>query len=96
MSDPRKLLGSAVKKRRLKLGLTQEQLAERADLHWTYVSGVERGVRSIGIVKLTDIAEALHVRVRELETFSRALSHYPNAAVLVLCPSPPADPPAMR
>lgn len=56
----------AIKKRRVKLGLTQEQLAEKADLHWTYVSGIERGIRSIGIVKLVNVASALGVRVRDL------------------------------
>jgi transcriptional regulator with XRE-family HTH domain len=65
-ADPRKLLGNAVKKRRLHLGLTQEQLAEAADLHWTYISGIERGIRNVTIVNLVHIATALNVRVREL------------------------------
>lgn len=52
--------------RREKLGLTQEQLAEKAGLHWTFVSGVERGVRNISIVKLHQIAVSLGVRLRDL------------------------------
>jgi transcriptional regulator with XRE-family HTH domain len=48
------------------LGLTQEQLAEGADLHWTYISGIERGIRNVTIVSLVQIAVALKVRVREL------------------------------
>lgn len=48
------------------MGLTQEQLAERADLHWTYVSGIERGQRNVSIVKLYRIATALQLRVRDL------------------------------
>jgi DNA-binding XRE family transcriptional regulator len=51
---------------RLKLALTQEQLAETADLHWTYISGIERGVRNVSIVNLFHIAVALKVRVRDL------------------------------
>ena len=51
---------------RLKLTLTQEQLAETADLHWTYISGIERGVRNVSIVNLFHIAVALKVRVRDL------------------------------
>ena len=31
---------------RLAKGLSQEQLAEQAELHWTYISGIERGQRS--------------------------------------------------
>ena len=66
VTDPRKLLGQAIRQRRLKLGLTQEQLAEAADLHWTYISGIERGVRNVSIVNLFQIATALKVRVRDL------------------------------
>ncbi len=65
-TDPRKLLGQAIKKRRLALGLTQEQLAERANLHWTFISGIERRQRNVSIVRLYDIANALGVRVRDL------------------------------
>ncbi|MGA2387663.1 MAG: helix-turn-helix transcriptional regulator [Candidatus Sulfotelmatobacter sp.] len=64
--DPRKILGAAIKRRRLKLGLTQEQLAEAADLHWTYVSGIERGIRNVSILNLFEIATALGLRVRDL------------------------------
>jgi transcriptional regulator with XRE-family HTH domain len=50
----------------LALGLTQEELAEKADLHWTYISGIERGVRNVTIANLFHIATALGVRVRDL------------------------------
>jgi len=66
VTDPRKPLGHAVKRQRLKLGMTQEQLAEAADLHWTYISGIERGVRNVSIVNLFNIANALKLRVRDL------------------------------
>ncbi|PSH04917.1 MAG: transcriptional regulator [Acidobacteria bacterium] len=62
-------MGTAIRKRRLALGLTQEQLAEKADLHWTYVSGIERGIRNVSIVNLFHIAMALDVRVRDLVKF---------------------------
>jgi len=64
--DPRKILGLAIKRRRLSQGLTQEQLAEAADLHWTYISGIERGIRNISILNLCHIAHALGLRVRDL------------------------------
>jgi transcriptional regulator with XRE-family HTH domain len=59
-------LGRTIRALRLKAGLTQEQLAEAADLHWTYISGIERGVRNVSIVNLFNIAVALKVRVRDL------------------------------
>jgi transcriptional regulator with XRE-family HTH domain len=66
VTDPRETLGLAIRKRRLALGLTQEELAEKADLHWTYISGIERGVRNVTIANLFHIATALGVRVRDL------------------------------
>lgn len=66
VTDPRKLLGAAIRKRRLALGLTQEELAEKADLHWTYISGIERGVKNVSIVNLFQIAQALGTTVRTL------------------------------
>ena len=44
--DVRERFGSAVKFRREELGLTQEALAEKAGIHRTYLSDVERGTRS--------------------------------------------------
>jgi transcriptional regulator with XRE-family HTH domain len=64
--DPCKLLGKAIRERRLALGLTQEQLAEKADLHWTYISGIERGTKNVSIANLYQIATALKVHVRDL------------------------------
>lgn len=66
MVDPRKPLGLAIKKRRVQLAMTQEQLAEKADMHCTYVSGVERGIQNISIVKLAKIAAGLGVKVQDL------------------------------
>jgi len=45
----RKYVGQNVRKFREDLGLTQEQLAERADFHWTYISGVERGRYNVSL-----------------------------------------------
>jgi transcriptional regulator with XRE-family HTH domain len=66
VADPRKLLGRTIRKRREELSLTQEELAEKADMHWTYVSGIERGLRNVTILKLLDIARALDMKVRDL------------------------------
>lgn len=52
-------VGVAVRKRREQLGLSQEELAERASIHRTYVGSVERGERNITIVSLAKLAQAL-------------------------------------
>jgi transcriptional regulator with XRE-family HTH domain len=66
VTDPRKPLGLKIRRLRLKAGLTQEQLAEAAGLHWTYISGIERGVRNASITSLHQVASALRLRVRDL------------------------------
>lgn len=58
--------GAAVRKRREELLLTQEKLAELADLHTNYVSSVERGERNLGLHNIARLAYALDVNVSEL------------------------------
>jgi len=45
--------------------LTQESLAEKADLDPTYISGIERGVRNPSVLSLAPIAKALGVSLSE-------------------------------
>jgi transcriptional regulator with XRE-family HTH domain len=51
--------GKKVRQLRLAKGWTQEELAERTGLHATYVGGVERGERNLGLDNLLKIARAL-------------------------------------
>jgi len=55
-----------VRERRIALKLSQQALAERAGVHWTYVSGVERGQRNPGLNVLGDLAEALDISLASL------------------------------
>jgi len=64
--DPKRVLGQAIRKRRLALGLSQEKLAEKADLHWTYIGGIERGERNVSLVNIVRIARALKISVSAL------------------------------
>ena len=57
--DPRVQFGRTMRKRRQALGLSQEGLAERADLHWTYIGGIERGERNVSLLNIVKIARAL-------------------------------------
>jgi transcriptional regulator with XRE-family HTH domain len=52
-------LGSAIRELRNARGLTQEQLADAADLHRTYVSLVERGRKGVTVGVLFRISTAL-------------------------------------
>ena len=51
---------------RLRLGVSQEKLAELADLHRTYVADIERGNRNVGLVNIVRLADALGVEPGEL------------------------------
>ncbi len=59
MEDIRKIVGRNVRLARQGLGLSQEALAEKADIDRTYVSGVERGVRNPTVTVVARFAAAL-------------------------------------
>lgn len=46
--------------------MTQEELAEKADLHPVYVGELERGEEAVSVAALVRIAKALGIRVRDL------------------------------
>lgn len=62
----KKSFGASVRSRRHQLGLSQEALAERADLHRTYVCDVERGVRNLSLQSIEKLAGALETSVAAL------------------------------
>ena len=66
MDDLRRAFGAAVRQLRLERTWTQEELAEAADLHATYVSDLERGSRSPGLTIQKRLADALNVKVWQI------------------------------
>jgi CheY-like chemotaxis protein/DNA-binding XRE family transcriptional regulator len=65
-SDAKKNFGITVKSRRNQLGISQETLAERANLHRTYISDVERGARNLSLESMSKLARALDTSVSAL------------------------------
>ncbi|HEY1748818.1 MAG TPA: helix-turn-helix transcriptional regulator [Xanthobacteraceae bacterium] len=55
-----------VRRLRTAAGLSQEALADRANLHRTYISSVERAQRNVSIENIFALAKALGVDAREL------------------------------
>ena len=62
----RQTFGRSVRQCREKLGLSQEDFAERAGIHRTYVSSIELGKVNVGIEVANQLALALGKRLSEL------------------------------
>lgn len=67
--------GRRVANLRRRTGLSQEQLASRCGLHRTYVGGVERGERNVGLLNIRRLAEGLGVSAAALLTEWGQTSH---------------------
>ena len=59
-------LGQAIRRERERLGLSQEEFAERADVHRTYINSIELGKVSMGIEVANALACALGTKLSEL------------------------------
>lgn len=62
----RKIFARNLREIRIKQGLSQEELADIAGLHRTYVGSVERGERNISIDNMERLASALKINIQEL------------------------------
>jgi transcriptional regulator with XRE-family HTH domain len=61
-----KILGDTIREYRDRAGLSQERLAEQAELHPVYIGKVERGEQWISLHALLRVARALNVHIRDL------------------------------
>ncbi len=67
--DIKVLVGKRVKELRNKLGISQEELADIAELDRTYITSVECGKRNISIINIEKLAKALKVTIKEFFNF---------------------------
>jgi len=91
-------LANEVRKNRLLLGITQEELAWRAKMHRSYLADIERGVRNISLRSLSNLALAIGVPVMSLLSESTEgevlmeLTQFPRSTVdLLLVEDDPQD-----
>ena len=61
-----RIIGETIRTERRKAGLSQEKLAEKADLNRNYIGEIERAEKKITLETLWRIAKALNLRVRDL------------------------------
>ena len=58
--------GKKVREVRVKRGLSQEALADIANVHRTYIGMVERAEKNITLLNIQKLAKALKIDIREL------------------------------
>ena len=66
MVDISKTFGKKVKEIRLRKGLSQGELARLLEVHPTYISGIERGIRNMSLKNIERLAKALSVSIKDL------------------------------
>jgi transcriptional regulator with XRE-family HTH domain len=66
MSDINQAIAKAICKFRLAAKLSQEELADAAEIHRTYVSQIERGLKSPTLHVLFNIAAALNINASDI------------------------------
>ena len=59
-------LGRAIRQERERIGLSQEDFAEKAEVHRTYISSIELGKVSVGIEVANSLAVALGLKLSDL------------------------------
>lgn len=57
--------GRQLRKKRIQKGLSQEELAELAGLHRTYIGAIERAERNISLKNIEKLALALSISIKE-------------------------------
>jgi transcriptional regulator with XRE-family HTH domain len=65
VDDLRAAFGRRVRELRRRLGISQEELADRAGIHWTYLGGIERGERNPALVNIGKVVRALQVSLAD-------------------------------
>ncbi|MGD0443479.1 MAG: helix-turn-helix transcriptional regulator [Edaphobacter sp.] len=68
ISKPRNTLALNIRRLRAERSISQEELADQAGLHRTYVGSIERSERNVSIDNIAKLAAALSVKVSDLLT----------------------------
>ena len=59
------MFGNKVKEIRIELGISQEELSFRSNLHRTYISSIELGKRNVSLVNIEKLAKALECEITD-------------------------------
>ena len=64
--DTTTAFGIVLKQRRIEIGISQEELAHSCDLHRTYISSLERGIKTPTLVTIFKLSPILNIKPSEL------------------------------
>jgi transcriptional regulator with XRE-family HTH domain len=64
--DIRIRFGRVIRRIREEQGINQEETAERCGLHWTYYSGIERGIRNVSLVNIEKVSKGLKTNLSDI------------------------------
>ena len=66
MEDVRIRFGKALRQKRHRLGVSQEEFADMCGLDRTYMGGIERGERNLSLINIEKISRAFQISLAEL------------------------------
>ena len=67
--------GLRIRELRLDLGISQEELAFRSDLHRTYISSIEKGNRNVSLINIEKLSNALECEIVDLFKLNRRIDN---------------------
>ena len=81
MGDISSIVGKRIKAHRNRLGFTQEELAEKCGLHYTYIGQLERGEKNATLESIEKVVRGLDISFEVLfEKLSHNIADEPSAA----------------
>ena len=81
MSNIAQLVGDRIRVLRLERGLSQEQLALKAELNTSFIGQIERGLKSPTITSLEKLVNALEVKFEDLFNFDAPVQHKDTSVI---------------
>jgi transcriptional regulator with XRE-family HTH domain len=72
-----------IRELRAERGWWQERLAEEADLHRTYIGGVERSLRNVSLFNIAKLAHAFGIPIAETVRAGAEVSQHPSEMIVV-------------
>lgn len=84
MAEIKRLIGDQIRRLRKERGLSQEGLAWKVGMHYTYIGAIERGEKNWSVGTLSRIADGLDVRIDEFFDFIEPRQIPDKSSVMIM------------